>query len=57
MELEEIDAQINQESHNFTNSFVLTYQKIREELFAFRAEILLASEKYTMIEKIEHQPD
>ena len=57
LELEEIDEQIASENHNFTNSFVLTYQKLREELYVFRSEIRSVSEKYITNQKIEHQQD
>lgn len=55
MTLEEIDRHIHENSHNFTNSFLLTYQKLHAEFFAFRAELLPASEKYTTNEKMESQ--
>lgn len=57
MTLEEVDARIAENGDDFTNSFLFTYQKLRTELFAFRTEILLVSEKYTMNKKTEHQPD
>lgn len=57
MTLEEIDARIAENADDFTNSFLFTYQKLRTELFAFRTEILLVSEKYTMDKKMEYQPD
>lgn len=57
MTLEEIDARIADNSHDFTNSFLLTYGKFRAEFFAFRAELMLIAQKYTTNEKIESQQE
>ena len=55
MTLEALDRRISEMPEDFTKSFFLQYEALHEELYAFRDQLQILSEKYTSHVKSESQ--